>query len=137
MRSSFSVQGMIRFVSRTSLPPLIFSPPFFQTDEDMFRALLLFPPGATKAIMDPPLSVTLIDKDPSALQPVELAIKPEAVFTTTVGHNTKRTLASWHVTSPAEVIDHMLGLVGLDRDTVAKRKDTTETGSGSGSGSEK
>jgi trehalose 6-phosphate synthase/phosphatase len=99
--------------------------PLFQTDEDMFRALILFPPGATKAIMDPPLSVTLIDKDPSPLQPVELAIAPEAVFTTTVGHNTKRTLASWHVTSPAEVIDHMLSLVGLDRDNVtAARKKT-------------
>jgi trehalose 6-phosphate synthase/phosphatase len=80
----------------------------------MFRALILFPGGATKAIMDPPLSVTLIDKDLTAQKPVELAIVPEAVFTTTVGHNTKRTLASWHVTSPAEVIDHMLGLVDLD-----------------------
>jgi len=84
-----------------------------KTDEDMFRALILFPNGTTKAVMEPPLSITLIDKASSPPQPVELAIAPEAVFTTTVGHNTKRTLASWHVTSPAEVIDHIMGLVGL------------------------
>lgn len=38
---------------------------------------------------------------------------PEAVFTVAVGHSSKRTLASWHVTSPAEVVGAMEGLVGL------------------------
>ncbi|KAJ6470520.1 trehalose-phosphatase-domain-containing protein [Mycena sanguinolenta] len=32
--------------------------------------------------------------------PVELAIKPDCVFTTAVGHSSKRTFASWHVTTP-------------------------------------
>jgi len=76
----------------------------------MFRALLLFPPGTTnKVIMDAPIAVTLVD-DPNA-KPVELDIKPEAVFTTAVGHSSKRTLASWHVTTPQEIVEHMLALV--------------------------
>ncbi|KAF9234444.1 trehalose 6-phosphate phosphatase [Melanogaster broomeanus] len=58
-------------------------------DEDMFRALRLFPPT-----------------------PSSLSITPDAVFTTSVGHSSKRTLASWHVTTPEEVVDHMLYLVG-------------------------
>ncbi|KAF6764435.1 trehalose-6-phosphate phosphatase [Ephemerocybe angulata] len=80
-----------------------------KTDEDMFRALLLFFPGQTQVKMDAPLAVTLIDGE--GKPPVDLAIKPEAVFTTAVGHSSKRTLASWHVTAPQEVVDHMLDLV--------------------------
>jgi trehalose 6-phosphate synthase/phosphatase len=79
-----------------------------QTDEDMFRALLLFPTGVTKATMMAPLSVTLLEKQAGGAESVELAISPEAVFTTAVGHSSKRTLASWHVTTPAEIVDHML-----------------------------
>ncbi|KAH7909154.1 trehalose 6-phosphate phosphatase [Hygrophoropsis aurantiaca] len=84
-----------------------------KTDEDMFRALHLFPSGSspdTKAVMEPPLSVTLVEKNSAA--EVELAITRDAVFTTAVGHSSKRTLASWHVTTPEEVVDHMLFLVG-------------------------
>lgn len=86
-----------------------------KTDEDMFRALLLFPsdgtPGA-KAVMDPPLSVTLLaGAGGKTFEKVELAIEREAVFTTAVGHSSKRTLAVWHVTTPEEVVDHMLHLV--------------------------
>ncbi|TFK23762.1 trehalose 6-phosphate phosphatase [Coprinopsis marcescibilis] len=81
-----------------------------KTDEDMFRSLLLFPPGTTQVRMEAPLSVTLIDG--SNQPPVDLAIKPEAIFTTAVGHSSKRTLAVWHVTTPQEIVDHMLGLVG-------------------------
>ncbi|TFK38212.1 trehalose-6-phosphate phosphatase [Crucibulum laeve] len=80
-----------------------------KTDEDMFRALLLFPPGTSTATMEAPLSVTLIDGE--GHPPVDLAIKPEAVFTTAVGHSSKRTLASWHVTTPQEIVEHMLDLV--------------------------
>ncbi|KAG2008808.1 trehalose-6-phosphate phosphatase, variant 3 [Coprinopsis cinerea AmutBmut pab1-1] len=80
-----------------------------KTDEDMFRALQLFPPGTTQVKMEAPLSVTLIEGGNQP--PVDLAIKPEAVFTTAVGHSSKRTLAVWHVTTPQEVVDHMLGLV--------------------------
>ncbi|KAJ6504035.1 trehalose-6-phosphate phosphatase [Mycena vulgaris] len=83
-----------------------------KTDEDMFRALILFETGATKATMEAPLSVTLVDADGDTAPPVDLAIKPDCVFTTAVGHSSKRTLASWHVTTPQEIVDHMLGLVG-------------------------
>ncbi|KAJ6470395.1 trehalose-phosphatase-domain-containing protein [Mycena sanguinolenta] len=91
-----------------------------KTDEDMFRALILFGTAATKATMEAPLSVTLLDEDSSkgspngsgTATPVELAIKPDCEFTTAVGHSSKRTLASWHVTTPQEIVDHMLGLVG-------------------------
>ncbi|PPQ80304.1 hypothetical protein CVT26_008832 [Gymnopilus dilepis] len=89
----------------------------------MFRALLLFPPGAAtaaskdassssslpKVTMEAPVAVKLVD-DPTA-GPVELAIAPQAIFTTAVGHSSKRTLASWHVTTPGEVVDLMLNLV--------------------------
>jgi trehalose 6-phosphate synthase/phosphatase len=86
-----------------------------QTDEDMFRALLLFPSGTTHVKMEAPLSVTLIDGEgkPS----VDLAIKSDAVFTTAVGHSSKRTLASWHVTTPQEIVEHMLDLVGPNIDS--------------------
>lgn len=78
----------------------------------MFRSLLLFPPGYAPPVkMEAPLSVTLVDGPNHA--PVELAIKPEAVFTTAVGHSSKRTLAVWHVTTPQEIVDHMLELVGV------------------------
>lgn len=94
----------------------------------MFRALLLFqnlssPTSPTspvlsapssKVVMEPPLSVTLLaGKDANTFAPVELAIEREAVFTTAVGHSSKRTLAVWHVTTPEEVVEHMLGLVAL------------------------
>lgn len=75
----------------------------------MFRALLLFPPGTQKVTMEAPIAVTLVD-DPNA-KPVDLDIKHEAIFTTAVGHSSKRTLASWHVTTPQEIVEHMLGLV--------------------------
>ncbi|KAJ6470460.1 trehalose-6-phosphate phosphatase [Mycena sanguinolenta] len=83
--------------------------------EDMFRALILFGTG-----MEAPLSVTLLDEGSSkgspngsgTATPVELSIKLDCVFTTAVGHSSKRTLASWHVTTPQEIVDHMLGLVG-------------------------
>ncbi|KAL7277126.1 hypothetical protein ACG7TL_008971 [Trametes sanguinea] len=89
-----------------------------KTDEDMFRALLLFPQGTTSptatARLDPPLSVTLLassKEDADKFGPVDLAITPDAVFTTAVGHSSKRTLAAWHVTTPEEVVEHMLHLV--------------------------
>lgn len=63
--------------------------------------------------MEPPLSVTLLKDSATKYEPVELAIQRDAVFTTAVGHSSKRTLAVWHVTVPEEVVDHMLGLVAL------------------------
>jgi trehalose 6-phosphate synthase/phosphatase len=78
-----------------------------KTDEDMFRALQLFPIGATSASMPPPLSVSSVRPDAPT---VDLAMTPGGVFTTAVGHSGKRTLALWHVTTPQEVVDHILEL---------------------------
>jgi trehalose 6-phosphate synthase/phosphatase len=81
----------------------------------MFRALNLFPTGVTKAVLDPPLAITCVNNGTeNKPHPVELAIKPDAIFTTAVGHSSKRTLASWHVTTPAEIVEHMLHIVAFD-----------------------
>ncbi|RDX51729.1 trehalose 6-phosphate phosphatase [Lentinus brumalis] len=98
-----------------------------KTDEDMFRALLLFPQGPADqgpkhVTLDPPLSVTLLagsKEEAEKYKPVELAIERDAIFTTAVGHSSKRTLAVWHVTTPEEVVEHMLHLV---RDAVAEEQ---------------
>lgn len=84
-----------------------------KTDEDMFRALLLFPLGERTATMAPPTSAELVHDGGEApqLKPVQLHIKPDALFPTAVGPSSKRTLASWHVTSAPELVESMLGLV--------------------------
>jgi len=90
----------------------------------MFRALSLYPaptvasPHGTpypQAIMEAPLSVTLFEEGKEAVKqapnkPVELAVAPDAIFTTAVGHSSKRTLARWHVGTPQEVVEHMLDI---------------------------
>lgn len=88
----------------------------------MFRALLLFPAGAKQNMvtMDAPLSVTLVEGDANSSPPVNLSIRPDGVFTTAVGHRGKRTLAVWHVTTPQEVVDHMLELAGVKDDRSAE-----------------
>lgn len=82
-----------------------------KTDEDMFRALL-FSSDPTQPdaplVMDPPIAITAVDK---TAKPVTLDLKNEGIFSTAVGHSSKRTLAIWHVTTPAEVVDSMLNLV--------------------------
>ncbi|KAF5389624.1 hypothetical protein D9757_004178 [Collybiopsis confluens] len=78
-------------------------------------------------MMEAPLSVTLVDDDDededdsrgsgrssSKFPPVHIRLAPEAVFTVAVGHSSKRTLASWHVTSPAEVVGAVEGLLGIE-----------------------
>jgi len=75
----------------------------------MFRALQLFQPDQKNSSFAAPLSVTLIDNKDA--QPVDLSVKADAIFTTAVGHRSKKTLASWHVTTPQEVVEHMLDLV--------------------------
>ncbi len=82
----------------------------------MFRALNLFPSSngstpITTVVLEAPLSVTLIDPEAKTAPPVQLAIAPDAIFTTAVGHSSKRTLASWHVTTPQEIVEHMLEIV--------------------------
>ena len=81
----------------------------------MFRALHVFSPDKIrtgKITLEAPLSVTLVDNNGGDLPHVELAIASDAIFTTAVGHSSKRTMASWHLTTPEEVVDHMLHLVG-------------------------
>lgn len=80
----------------------------------MFRALNLFTPGTSTPptiMMDAPVSVTLVEPEAANATPVALTIRPDAIFTTAVGHSSKRTLASWHVTTPQEIVDHMLEMV--------------------------
>jgi len=36
--------------------------------------------------------------------------RSEAIFTTAVGHSSKRTLARWHVTTPEVIVERMLDL---------------------------
>ncbi|OCH89277.1 trehalose 6-phosphate phosphatase [Obba rivulosa] len=86
-----------------------------KTDEDMFRALLLFNGDSEKAVLEPPLSVTLLAKEQTKFELVELAIPKDAVFTTAVGHSSKRTLAAWHVTTPEEVVEHIHLLVNTQQ----------------------
>jgi trehalose 6-phosphate synthase/phosphatase len=77
----------------------------------MFRALII-PPGPSDAlVMQPPTSAAILEPS-STLSPVELAIVPEAIFATTVGPSSKKTLAHWHVTSPQEIVEAMASLVG-------------------------
>lgn len=77
----------------------------------MFRALAPFTANGVRAVMEAPLAVNLMNETGQATPPKELAIRPEGVFSTAVGSSNKKTLASWHVTSPFEVVDHMLELV--------------------------
>lgn len=68
----------------------------------------------------PSLSVTLLaGKDATTFAPVELAIERNAVFTTAVGHSSKHTLTVWHVTTPEEGVEDMIGLVALGEDKVS------------------
>lgn len=85
----------------------------------MFRALILFPEDEPKATLDPPVSVTQLELK-RKFEPVELAIVKEAVFTTAVGVSSKRTLASWHVNTPAQIVEHMLELVNINSETTAE-----------------
>ena len=96
----------------------------------MFRALLLFPntpgrnSGSSHIRFEAPLSVTLTsDAKGQDFPPVELHITRDAIFTTAVGHSSKRTLAVWHVTTPEEVVEHMLHLV---RDAIPPRPDAAD-----------
>ena len=47
---------------------------------------------------------------------VDLKLTREGVFTTAVGHSSKRTLAAWHVPGPEEVIGHLLDLGYIAKD---------------------
>lgn len=83
----------------------------------MFRSLQ-FTETALPFTMDPPLSVSLVDattEDGKTREHprVELQLGPEDIFTTAVGHPSKRTLAKWHVTSPLEVVDELLKLADV------------------------
>jgi trehalose 6-phosphate synthase/phosphatase len=85
----------------------------------MFRSLQ-FTGSALPYTMDTPLSVSLIaaaaEGGKSREHPcVELQLGPEDLFTTAVGHPSKRTLAKWHVTSPLEVVAELLKLASVQK----------------------
>ena len=88
----------------------------------MFRALQ-FTEAASPYTMDAPLSVSLVAEERTREHPrVELQLTPEDLFTTAVGHPSKRTLAKWHVTSPQEVVAELLKLVGVHKDLESDSK---------------
>ncbi|KAK8869827.1 trehalose-phosphatase [Kwoniella newhampshirensis] len=98
---------------------LIFCAGDDKTDEDMFRSLrTVFPPGGVQSdkpvIMKPPVAVTaaMDPEDAEELPDVELHIRPEQIFSTTVGPPAKKTLAGWHVTCPEEVVEALETLLG-------------------------
>ena len=62
--------------------------------------------------MQAPIAITLLSGKEAPSVP--LSIHTEAIFTTAVGHSSKRTLARWHVTTPQEIVEHMLDLVKDD-----------------------
>ena len=74
----------------------------------MFRALAPYTHSGASSVMEAPIAVS---KNGTSTPPVELSIRPEGVFSVAVGSGSKKTLASWHVTSPFEVIDSVLALV--------------------------
>ena len=89
-----------------------------KTDEDMFRALrTIFPPGGITenepVLMGAPVALTsaLDPEDAASLPEVELSVRPEGIFASTVGPPAKKTLAGWHVTSPDEVVDALDSLL--------------------------
>jgi len=79
----------------------------------MFRALKLFPLGATSVMMPPPVTAALTrppspsGTQPKELEPVKLKLVPDRVFSTAVGPSGKKTFAQWHVESPEEVVAAM------------------------------
>jgi trehalose 6-phosphate synthase/phosphatase len=86
----------------------------------MFRALH-FSESSFPYTMEAPLSVSLVGAEKTLELPrVEMQLTPEDIFTTAVGHPSKRTLAMWHVTSPLEVVAELLKLAEVRKDEEAK-----------------
>jgi trehalose 6-phosphate synthase/phosphatase len=86
----------------------------------MFRALQ-FTETSLPYTMDPPLSVSLVATEKAYQNPrVQLQFTPEDIFTTAVGHPSKRTLAKWHVTTPVEVVAELLNLAGVHKEEDAR-----------------
>lgn len=79
----------------------------------MFRSLrAIYPPGGVTdeaVVLKPPVAVTssLDPEDAEALPDVTLKVRPQGIFSTTVGPPAKKTLAGWHVTCPEEVVEAM------------------------------
>ena len=78
--------------------------------------------------MQAPIAITLLPGKESS-PAVPLSISSEAIFSTAVGHSSKRTLARWHVTTPQEIVEHMLDLVKDDESGSSTTTTTTTTSS--------
>lgn len=88
----------------------------------MFRAFQ-FMEAPLPYTMEAPLSVSLVAEERiRERERTELRLTPEDIFTTAVGHPSKRTLAKWHVTSPQEVVTELLKLVGVHKDLESDSK---------------
>lgn len=63
--------------------------------------------------MKPPVGITSVlePEEADLLDDVELKIRPDGVFATTVGPAAKKTLAGWHVTSSDEIVDAIEALL--------------------------
>ena len=60
--------------------------------------------------MQAPIAITLLSEN-QACPAVPLSVQTDAIFTTAVGYSSKRMLVRWHVTTPQEIVEHMLDLV--------------------------
>lgn len=116
-----------------------------KTDEDMFRALAFDHSSSSSPhaplTMDAPVSITSMHPTTTThgegegeggeeLGKRELKLSADGIFTTAVGHPSKRTLARWHVTTPGEVIEELMclveGSVGEGRSVEAKEEREAE-----------
>ena len=97
-----------------------------KTDEDMFRFLsnLTYevsgdelstpsspPPRVDSIVVSPPAPLGPTTR--RATSPRKLQLRPEQLFTTTVGPNSKRTRAYWHVGDVADIVDALAAMADL------------------------
>ncbi|KAL4403155.1 trehalose phosphatase [Malassezia pachydermatis] len=101
-----------------------------KTDEDMFRFLTglryvvheqadgtMEPTGAEEVTVSPPTPF-----NPDAVQELEqknLHLRREQIFATTVGSNSKRTRANWHVPDVKDIIDALAAMAEADGGTIS------------------
>jgi trehalose 6-phosphate synthase/phosphatase len=87
--------------------------------------------------MNPPVSALLTiptnkgRRDANGtLTPVELTVTSAAIFSTSVGPSNKKTLASWHVQTPNDIISSMLGVLNSDSPSAEESAPLEEVANG-------
>ncbi|WFD26158.1 hypothetical protein MNAN1_001134 [Malassezia nana] len=98
-----------------------------KTDEDMFRFLsqLAFEiddptPGASCVTLPPPAPLRRSAEREAPARKV--CIRPEQVYTTTVGPSSKRTRAGWHVGEPWDIVDALAMMAQADGASITQDK---------------